>query len=132
VTGVFRDRPTGFYFAAFAGVTAIAAITRYATWAPAHDGVNVLILAALAIGLVMNAILVIHDNDYLVIAVSACYSIALFQLLADSVGSFVDAFQGINLFGDATQVGTILFISCIMAASVVASISASFMTRAKE
>ena len=52
--------------------------------------------------------------------------------VTNQVGSFVDAFQGINMFGDATQVGTIISISIVMAVSMVLTVLAGFMRRKKE
>ena len=129
---ILEKKSVGFYFAAFAGVITIIAAIRYAGWATANNVMNPLILAVLMIGIVLNVMLVFYDNDYLMIAITAFYSIGLFQLLADSVGSFVDAFQGINMFGDAAQVGTILSISYFIAAGILAIIVASFMKREKK
>lgn len=128
---ILRKKAIGFYFMVLSGVLAIIAISRYASWAPANYVMNPLILAVLIIGIVLDLLLVLYDNDYLVVAATACYSVALFQLLADNVGSFVDAFQGIVMFGDPTQVGTILSISYIIAGSILASIIASFTKRVR-
>jgi hypothetical protein len=128
---LLSKKAIGFYFAAFAGIIAIVSIIRYAIWAPEHGAMNLLILAALSLGLVIDIVLIFYDNSYLIVAATACYSIAVFQLLADSVGSFVDMFQGIVMFGDSTQVGTIVSISCFILVSVFASILASFMKRVK-
>ncbi len=72
-----------------------------------------------------------YDNDFLVIAVTALLSAALLQLLVDSVGSFVDAFQGIVMFGDPTQVGSIISISAFICVGILASIIAGFLKRKK-
>ncbi|MDF2513260.1 MAG: hypothetical protein K0S04_3126 [Herbinix sp.] len=129
---MMNNKAVGFYFAVIAGLVAIISIIRYVAWAPAHDGLNSLILVALIAGLVIDIVLFFYDNSYLIVAATACYSIALFQLLADSVGSFVDMFQGIVMFGDSTQVGTIISISCFIAVSILASIIASFMKRVRD
>ena len=126
---ILSKKTAGFYFAAFAGLVAIVSIIRYVTWAPAHNAMNTIIWGALILGLAIDIVLVFYDNDYLIIAATACYSVALFQLLADSVGSFVDMFQGIVMFGDSTQVGTIVSISSLIGVSILASIIASFMKR---
>ncbi|HHV09359.1 MAG TPA: hypothetical protein GXX75_03645 [Clostridiales bacterium] len=128
---ILSKKAAGFYFAALAGLVAIVAIIRYVAWAPAHNAMNSLILVALVLGLVIDIVLIFYDNNYLIVAATACYSVALFQLLADSVGSFVDLFQGIVMFGDSTQVGTIISISCFIAVSILASVVASFMKRVR-
>ncbi|MFI5359843.1 MAG: hypothetical protein ACHQYO_07300 [Halanaerobiales bacterium] len=126
-----KKKGIGFYLLVLSGILAIIATARYADWAPANYVMNPLILAVLIIGIVLDLLLVLYDNDYLVVAATACYSVALFQLLADNVGSFVDAFQGIVMFGDPIQVGTILSISYIIAGSILASIIASFTKRVR-
>jgi len=93
---------------------------------------DVTIILALAAGMVMNMILAVKDEDLLVVLQAACYAYALFRHLTNQVGSFVDSFKGINMFGDATQVGTIVSISIGMAVSVAVTIVAGFMKRGKE
>lgn len=128
---ILSKKAIGFYFTVFASMVTIVSILRYLTWAPAHNAMNPLILTALIIGLILDIALIFYDNSYLMVVTTVCYSIAMFQLLADSVGSFVDAFQGIVMFGDSSQVGTIISISCLMLVSVLTSIIASFMKRVK-
>lgn len=122
----------GFYLIVIAAVAAIISLIRFCIWAPAHHVMDVTIILALAAGIVMNLIMVVKDEDVLVVLSSASYAYALFRHLTNQVGSFVDAFQGINMFGDATQVGTIVSISIGMAVSVVLAILAGFMRREKE
>jgi len=128
---ILNKKAIGFYFTSFAGLVAIISVIRYMIWAPVHDGMNPIILAALIIGIVIDIIFFFYNNDYLIIATTACYTIALFLLLVDSVGSFVDKFQNIVMFGDSSQVGTIVSISIFIAVSLLASIIASFMKRVK-
>lgn len=101
------------------------------TWAPAHNVMNPIILTALIVGIVIDIALIFYDNSYFMVASTAFYSIALFRLLVDSVGSFVDLFRGIVMFGDSTQVESIVSISGCILISVIASIIASFMKRVK-
>ncbi|MGN1139720.1 MAG: hypothetical protein ACI4TF_00825 [Oliverpabstia sp.] len=122
----------GFYFAVLAGAVAIVSVVRFMLWAPKHSAMDMLIIVALFVGIILDFLLFFKDNDLVVIITTACYSIAVVKLLTDSVGSFVDAFQGIKMFGDATQVSTILSIATVMAVSVILSIIASFMKREKE
>jgi hypothetical protein len=106
-------KAAGFYLVLISVVAGIVATIYYVNWS---TGISALLK---------------WDNDYIVIAATVGYAIALFQLLSDSVGSFVDAFQGIVMFGDATQVGSILTIVYILAASSVCMIIAGFMRRVK-
>jgi len=127
-----KNKAIGFYVLAAAAVLAVISLVRFLVWAPAHSALNPLTLVSLLVGVAINAVLLAKDNDYLVIAMTACYTVAVGKLLSDSVGSFVDAFQGISMFGDATQVGTIISIAAVLGIAVVLSIAAGFMPRVKE
>lgn len=129
---ILKSKSVGFIFVAAAAVSAIVSLVWFLTWASARQAMDGLLVGALLVGLVCDIILVGKDCDYLMILSTACYSFGLFKLLTNSVGSFVDAFQGINMFGDATQVNTIISISIAMAVSAVLSIVASFLKRVKE
>lgn len=125
-------KAAGFYFIVLAALLGIISLIRYAMWAPAHDAMDVVTMAALVLGIVIGIVLIVKDNDYLVIVMTVCYSIAAVKLLTDSVGSFVDAIQGINMFGDSTQVGTIVSISAMIGVSILLSIISGFLRRVKE
>lgn len=125
-------KSVGFYFIILAGVIGIVSVIRFLMWAPRHSGMDAVIVAALILGILVDVILMVKDNDYLTILGTICYTIATVKLLTNSVGSFVDSFQGINMFGDASQVGTIVSISAVMAVSILLSILAGFVKREKE
>lgn len=127
-----KNKSIGFYFLLLAVILACISTVRFLIWAPKHNSMDSLIMIALLVGIVLNIILFVKDSEYVVILTTVCYSIAAIKLLTDSVGSFVDAFQGINMFGDAKQVGTILTTSIIILGSVLMSIVASFLKRVKE
>ena len=59
----------------------------------------------MAAGLAVNLLLLFVDSDYLVVILTALYGVGMIQLLVDNAGSFADAYQGIVMFGDPTQVG---------------------------
>ncbi len=128
---ILKEKAIGFYFLLVTAVIGIVSLVRFALWAPSHNTMDLVIVAALVIGIVLNGILLIKDNDYLIILMTACYSVVTVKVLTDSVGSFVDAFQGINMFGDASQVGTVISISAVMGVGVLLSIIASFLKRVK-
>ena len=129
---LLKNKTLGFYIILVSVAAALISLIRYGMWAPAHNAMDVSVAAALVIGIVLNLVLTVKDEDLLVVVSAACYSYALFRHLTNQVGSFVDSFQGINMFGDATQVGTIVTIAAIMAVSVVLCIAAGFMRREKE
>jgi hypothetical protein len=121
----------GFYFVIIAAVVAVVSLIRFLMWAPNHNASDMLIVAALLVGLVADVVIVFKDIDLLNVVATACYSIAAVKIFTDSVGSFVDALQGINMFGDATQVGTIISIGAVMWVGVLLSIIASFLKKVK-
>lgn len=126
-----QNKAMGFYFLAITVVIGIISVIRFAIWATAHNTMDYIIIVALVIGVVLNVILMVKDNNYIIILMTACYSVAGIKVLTDSVGSFVDAFQGISMFGDATQVGTIISISGVIGVGILLSIIASFLKRNK-
>ena len=126
-----QNKAMGFYFLAITAVIGIISVIRFAIWATAHNTMDYIIIVALVIGVVLNVILMVKDNNYIIILMTACYSVAGIKVLTDSVGSFVDAFQGISMFGDATQVGTIISISGVIGVGTLLSIIASFLKRNK-
>ncbi len=132
MSNIIAKKTAGFYLIVVAAAAAVISLIRFCIWAPAHHAMDMTILLTLAAGIVMNLVMVMKDEDILVVFSTACYAYALFRHLTNQVGSFVDAFQGINMFGDATQVGTIVSISIGMAVSVVLAILAGFMRREKE
>lgn len=132
MNALLKKKTSGFYVILVSAAAAVISLVRYGTWAPAHNAMDTTIAAALVIGIVLNLILTVKDEDILVVISVVCYSYALFRHLANQVGSFVDSFQGINMFGDATQVGTIISIAVVMAVGAVLSIIAAFMRREKD
>lgn len=127
-----QNKSVGFYFTALAALAGIVSAIRFLMWAPKHNSMDAVIIAALAAGIILDIILFVKDNDYIIILSTICYSAAVVKLLTDSVGSFVDAFQGINMFGDASQVNTVISIAVIMGISTLLSIIAGFLKRVKE
>lgn len=132
MTELLSEKAVGFYFTAAAAIAAVISIIRFSIWASSSNNMDAVILAALIVGLLIDIVLIFKDSDYLIILTTVFYSISVFKLLVNSVGSFVDAFQGINMFGDATQVSTIISISIVMLVSVILSIIASFLKRIKD
>ena len=124
-----KKKAMGFYFLAIIAVIEIVSLIRFIIWGTAHKTMDTVIVAAFLLGIILNIILMIKDNSYSIIVMTACYSVAGIKILTDSVGSFVDAFQGISMFGDATQVRTIISLSTVIGVGVLLSIIASFLER---
>ena len=124
---MLKNKAAGFYFASIACLIGIISIIRFLIWAPKHGSMDYIIVAALIIGIVMDIVLMFREYSIFKVLATACYSVAAVKILTDSVGSFVDAFQGINMFGDATQVGNIISIAAVMFVCVLLSIISSFL-----
>lgn len=123
---LLEKKTIGFIFVPLAGIMGLISFILFIKWAPQHNEMDMLIFIPLAAAVLADICLFKFENDWIQIISTVCYGVSLFRLLTNSVGSFVDAFQGIKMFGDATQVGTILTISKFLLAAAVFSIIASF------
>lgn len=117
----------GAYLTILAMLVGVTGLIRYLSWSSAHGSVDNIVAAGFVIGMVFDVILICREDSIFCILATVGYSLALFRILADSVGTFVDMFQGINMFGDVTQIGNIVTISAFAAISTVLSIIVSFM-----
>ena len=93
---------------------------------------DIMIILGFIVGIVLGILLMFYENPILIVLTTAAFAVAGIRLLTDSVGSFVDAYQGINMFGDATQVGNIISMTVLIMIGVVASLVSSFLKRVKE
>ena len=93
--------------------------------------VNGMLVIAMAAGVAVNLLILFADSDYLLVGLTALYSVGMLQLIVDNAGSFADAYQGIVMFGDPTQVGAVLTMAGMIAAGVMAVIAAGFIGRKK-
>jgi hypothetical protein len=128
-----KEKKTGgFLLILLSAAVELAGLISFCIWSSGHNAFNPQIVAALAAGLVLAGVLCVKDMDLLVVLTAACYSFALVRLLMDSVGSFVDKFQNIVMFGDATQVNTILTIAAVMFCGLLLTVIGAFVSREKE
>ncbi|HIR06582.1 MAG TPA: hypothetical protein IAA71_00100 [Candidatus Pullichristensenella stercoripullorum] len=126
-----KNKAAGFYLLLVALVFAVISTIYYVSWAQANFAMNSVVVIAMAAGLAVNLLLLFVDSDYLVVILTALYGVGMIQLLVDNAGSFADAYQGIVMFGDPTQVGTVLTIAALAAVAALAVIVAGFMNRRK-
>lgn len=126
-----KNKAAGFYLLLVALVFAVISTIYYVSWAQANFAMNSAVVIAMAAGLAVNLLLLFVDSDYLVVILTALYGVGMIQLLVDNAGSFADAYQGIVMFGDPTQVGTVLTIAALAAVAALAVIVAGFMNRRK-
>ena len=126
-----KNKAAGFYLLLVALVFAVISTIYYVSWAQANFAMNSVVVIAMAAGLAVNLLLLFVDSGYLVVILTALYGVGMIQLLVDNAGSFADAYQGIVMFGDPTQVGTVLTIAALAAVAALAVIVAGFMNRRK-
>lgn len=121
----------GFIPVILAMIVELVGLVRFCLWAGAHNAMDMTLIAAIVIGLISGAIMIFEDIDYLVVIATAAFSYGCIKHFTNQVGSFVDAFQGVNLFGDASQVSNIISIGIILAAGILLMIISGFLKREK-
>lgn len=126
-----KGKTAGFYLLLIAMVLGIIATISYVVWGNANYAMNNVVVIVMGVGLAVNLLMLFVDSDYLLVALTALYSVGMFQLIVDNAGSFADAYQGIVMFGDPTQVGAVLTMAGMIAAGVIAVIVAGFIGRKK-
>ena len=114
---------------------AIVSLILYMVYATSADGLFMpWVLALLLMIVAAEAILFFLDNDYLPILVSALSAAAFGCFLMDppeTIGSVVDYFQNIVMFGNPEKFGIIMVLTGILLLMTVIAVIACFMTRVK-
>ena len=119
------------------GVAALAIVSLilYLVYATSADGLFMpWVLALLLMIVAAEAILFFLDNDYLPILVSALSAAAFGCFLMDppeTIGSVVDYFQNIVMFGNPEKFGIIMALTGILLLMTVIAAIACFMNRVK-
>ena len=126
-----KGKAAGFYLLLIAMILGIVATIGYVVWGKANYAMNNVVVIAMAAGVAVNLLILFVDSDYLLVGLTALYSVGMLQLIVDNAGSFADAYQGIVMFGDPTQVGAVLTMAGMIAAGVMAVIAAGFIGRKK-
>lgn len=126
-----KGKAAGFYLLLIAMILGIVATIGYVVWGKANYAMNNVVVIAMAAGVAVNLLILFADSDYLLVGLTALYSVGMLQLIVDNAGSFADAYQGIVMFGDPTQVGAVLTMAGMIAAGVMAVIAAGFIGRKK-
>ena len=119
------------------GVAALAIVSLilYLVYATSADGLFMpWVLTLLLMIVAAEAILFFLDNDYLPILVSALSAAAFGCFLMDppeTIGSVVDYFQNIVMFGNPEKFGIIMALTGILLLMTVIAAIACFMNRVK-
>lgn len=121
----------GFFLALISAAVAAAALVRFLIWAPRHNAMDPTIVGAIVFGMIFTLILALKNAAIMSVMSCAAYSYALFRHLANQAGSFADAYQGIHMFGDSTQVGNVIQIAVIMGIGLLIMLVSSFLEHRK-
>ena len=129
---MLKNKKAGFYLIIISMLICAVSLVRFLMWAPKHGTFDWIVIAGFAVGLIADAVLLAKEYPILIVIATAAYSIGAVKILTDSVGSFVDAFQGIQMFGDATQVHNIISIAAVAGVGILISVIAAFCKRVNE
>ncbi|MCD7753256.1 MAG: hypothetical protein LUH41_01720 [Clostridiales bacterium] len=128
---ILKKKSFGWYVLLVSAIVAVVGLVQFSSWAPNHSATDSVITVALILGIAIDLVTIWKDLDILVVASTACYMVGCARIVTDNVGSFVDAYQGIVMFGDSTQVGTIISIAVVMGVAAVLSAVSGFLPREK-
>jgi len=127
-----KDRKTGVYVLLAALLLQSASLINYLAWAIGLNNMDAIVMGGLALGLLTGIGTLLLSSDLLVVVSTALCSCGVLQLVVTNAGSFADAYQGIVMFGDPSQVGRILSICITAVLAVVMLIIAGFMGFGKQ
>lgn len=105
---------------------AVSAV-NYLAWASGLGKIDPLIAGGLGLGLLAGIVALLLGSDLLIVANAALCGCGVMQLLVSNAGSFADAYQGIVMFGDPSQVGRIVSICASALPAVLLLIVFGFM-----
>ncbi len=126
----------GAYLGILVGVLALASLILYLTYATSADGLFmpwVVVCLLLVVG--FEVILFFFDNDFLPILVAALGAAAFGCFAMDppeTIGSVVDYFQNIVMFGNPEKFGIIIALAVLMLGMTLLAIIACFPERVKK
>ena len=135
ISSLFREKSTGAFIGLGVLVMAIVSLIVYLVYATSLEGlmmpwVIVLLVAVIA----LEAVQFFIDNDYTPIAAAGCSMAALGCFVVSppaTIGSIVDYFQNIVMFGNPDKFGIIVATIVVLLVTSVAAIVGCFFGRAK-
>lgn len=127
-----KDKAAGFYFGAVGGILMVLTLMIYAINMKALDQRNMLVVLPLLLAVIVEIGLYFKDNDWLKIIAPVLCSIAFASFAVDSVGTLVDYFFNLTMFGNKATMGTVTFLLILMGMELVVLIISSFMKGIKE
>lgn len=129
-------KSAGAYAGLLVGLLAIVSLGLYMIYGTSADGLMVTAIPVmLGVIVLTEAVLFFLDNDWLPV-LAAALSAACFGLFAytppETIGSIVDYYQNIVMFGNPEKFGLIVAVLAVMLLMMVVAIAACFMRRTKK
>lgn len=125
-----KNKSVAFFLSMGTGLAAIITLILYIV-AGLGDGLNALVVVSLIAIVVAEVLAVYFGNHiltmYLPVLTPVFAALATFTFISDNVGTFVDYFTGVGIFGDTTQIGIITTISVLALITSVLSIATCFV-----
>ena len=127
MSNLFKTRKPGAYVLAAALLLEAVSLINYLAWAAGLHSVDPVIAGGFALGLAAGAGSLLLGSDLLAVLNTALCSCGVLRLHVSNAGSFADAYQGIVMFGDSSQVGRILTICASAFLCVLLLIASGFL-----
>ena len=125
----------GAYLGLAVAALACVSLILYLIYATSADGLFMpWVLALLILVLAVEGILFVWDNDYLPILAAGLSAAAFGCFLMDppeTIGSVVDYFQNIVMFGNPEKFGIIMVLTVLLLIMTMVAVAACFLNRVK-
>lgn len=126
-----KDKAAGFYVGAAGGILMLLTLAIYAANMKALDQKNMLVIFPLLLAVIVEIGIYFKENDWLKIIAPVLCSIALASFAVDSVGTLVDYFFNLTMFGNKATMGTVTILLSLMGIELVVLLISSFMKDVK-
>lgn len=126
-----KDKAAGFYVGAAGGILMLLTLAIYAANMKALDQKNMLVIFPLLLAVIVEIGIYFKENDWLKIIAPVLCSIALASFAVDSVGTLVDYFFNLTMFGNKATIGTVTILLSLMGIELVVLLISSFMKDVK-
>lgn len=129
-----KNKSIGFFLSLVTAAVALIALIVYFVYASKNE-FNALIVVSLIVVIAAELCASVFKSKilamYLPVLAPVFGAIATFSFITDTVGTFVDFFTGVGIFGDITQIGIITAICILSLIASVLSIVACFFRKEK-
>lgn len=126
-----KDKAVGFYVGAAGGILMLLTLVIYAANMKALDQKNMLVIFPLLLAVIVEVGIYFKENDWLKVIAPVLCSIALASFAVDSVGTLVDYFFNLTMFGNKATMGTVTILLSLMGIELIVLLISSFMKGVK-